>query len=109
MAVFDQAFKDSITDLIIELGDSLDVTIAHLDGNQSRGKIVFSSANTTDVSIPDVGTVQGADKVAFITDVRNPICVGDSVTANSITYRVRESKEFKPATINIAWRVLLDT
>lgn len=101
--------RTDVEAIITDLGDSLDVTIAHLGGGSSRGKIVFSNALTTDVSIPDVGTVQGTNRVAFINDVRTPICVGDSVTANSVTYRVREVVSYKPATINVGYRVVLDT
>lgn len=98
-----------VADIIVDLGDGLTATVTHLDGNQSRGNIVFSSTDLTDISIADVGTVQGTDRVAYLNDIRNPICVGDTVTANGVAYRVTESKQYKPATINCGWRVLLDT
>jgi len=108
MAVFDQAFKDDITSLIREFGDDLPVTIAHLDGNQSRGYCVFSTADTADVST-EVGTVAAKERVMFVTgDIRNIICPGDKLTADSITYRARVVTEYKPSTLNIAYRVVVD-
>ena len=108
MAVFDQAFKDSMTSLIVELGDSLPVTISHLTGLQSRGSCVFSTTLDQDVST-EVGTLVGKERTMYVTgDIRNVICPGDKLTANSITYRAREVTEYKPSTLNIAWKVVVD-
>ena len=108
MAINYPAFKTDITNLIKEFGESLPVVIAHLDGNQSRGYCVFSTTNNTDVST-EVGTVVGKDRVMFVTgDIRNVICPGDKLTANSVTYRAREVTEYKPSTLNIAYRVVVD-
>ena len=99
--------QGTATNLITEFGTTCVIT--HLDGNQSRGVIVLPTRVASDVSIPDVGTVQGTEVVAFINNVRNPVCVGDTVLADGITWRVRESTQYKGATINVAYRVILDT
>ena len=84
-------------------------TVTHLDGNQSRGTIVLPTQTATDVSVPEVGTVSGTSVVGFINNVRNVVCVGDTVTGYGKTWRVRESTQYKGPTITLAYRVLLDT
>lgn len=106
MAIDYTDLRANVASLISDFGMSC--AISHLTGTQSRGNIVFSSTDNTDISIPDVGTVEGQSRVAFINDVRNEICVGDTVTANAKSYRVREVRPYKPATINCGYRVVLD-
>ena len=108
MAVFDDKFKQEITDLIIELGDELPVVIAHLDGSQSRGNCVFSTSVAADEST-EVGTVASKARTMYVTgDIRNLICSGDKLTADSVTYRAREVTEYKPSNNNMAYRVVVD-
>ena len=94
------------TALIEEFGGAC--TITHLDGNQSRGTIVIPTHSASDVSIPDVGTVSGTETVAFINNVRNQVCVGDTVVGYGTTWRVRESAQYKGPEIGLAYRVVLD-
>lgn len=107
MAIDYAQLRTDVAALIKDFGISC--TVTHLSGSSSRGNIVFSSTDNTDVSIPDVGTVEGTERVAFINDIRSEILVGDTVTANAITYRVRDVRRYKPATINCGYRVVLDT
>lgn len=95
------------TRLITKFGTACVVT--HLAGGQSRGVIVMPSRVSSDGSIPDVGTVEAKQTVGFIDNVRNAVRPGDTVVADGTTFRVRESVEYKPATTNVAYRVVLDT
>jgi len=92
--------------LIEEFGGPCSVT--HLDGNQSRGTIVMPTHLAKDVST-EVGTVSTTEVVGYIDNVRNAVCVGDSVTAYGQTWRVRESTPYKGPTITLAYRVQMDS
>ena len=84
-------------------------TITHLAGGTSRGTITLVTQESSDVRIPVVGTVSGAQVVGFINAVRTPVCVGDTVTGYGQTWRVRESTSYKGPTITLAYRVVLDS
>lgn len=99
--------RATATRLIANFGSTC--TVQHLDGSQSTGVLVLPTRVSSDISIPDVGTVQGTQVVGFINDVANTVCVGDKVTADGLTWRVRESTQYKGSTINVAYRVILDS
>jgi hypothetical protein len=94
--------------LITDTFGGMNCTVNHLDGSSSSGVIIFSSTDLTDESIAEVGTVNNTVRVAYIDDVTNEVCVGDSVTANSVTYRIRDVRKYEPAFVNVAYRVTLD-
>jgi hypothetical protein len=94
--------------LITDTFGGMSCTVTHLDGNTSSGVIIFSSTDSIDESVAEVGTVNSTSRVAYIDDVVNEVCVGDSVTANSVTYRVRDVRKYEPAFVNVAYRVTLD-
>lgn len=107
MATFDYTdLQATATRLIERFGGPC--TIAHHDGTASRGTIVMPTHLARDVST-EVGTVSTTEVVGYIDDVRNPVCVTDKVTAYGQTWRVRESTSYKGPTINLAYRVLLDS
>lgn len=95
---------------ILPLGESTSCTITHLAGGTSSANIVFSSTDTADESIAEVGTVAATTRVAYIDyKATTEICPGDTVKANNVTYRIRDVRKYEPGTsINIAWRVTLD-
>lgn len=99
-----------IQTVIDDLGESTPCTVSHLSGNSSSGKIVFSQTDQVDASVADVGTVATTTRTAYIDySVTTEICTGDTVTANGVSYRVREVRKYEPGTsVNIAWRVTLD-
>jgi len=108
MAQFDYAaLQERAEDIITRFGGAC--TIAHLAGGSSRGTIVMPTHESSDVSIPDVGTVSGTQVVGYIDNVRNAVCVGDTVIAYGQTWRVRESTAYKGPVITLAYRVLLDS
>jgi hypothetical protein len=107
MATFDyQNLQATATRLIERFGG--DCTITHLTGSSSRGTMAAPTHLSVDEST-EVGTVSSTSVVGFITNVRNPVCVGDTVTGYSKTWRVRESTQYRGPTVDLAYRVLLDS
>ncbi len=101
------ALQATAKDIVSRFGGSC--TITHLAGGASRGTIVLPTQVASDVSIPDVGTVQGTQVVGYIENVTGVVAVGDTIVAYGKTWRVRESTQYKGPTITIAYRVILDT
>lgn len=99
-----------IQTVIDDLGESTSCTVTHLAGSTSNGKIVFSTTDQADASVADVGTVATTTRIGYIDyAVTTEICPGDTVTANGVSYRVRDVRKYEPGTsVNIAWRVTLD-
>lgn len=94
-------------DIITKFGGAC--TITHLAGGSSRGVITLVTQESSDVSIPDVGTVSGTQVVGYIDNVRNAVCVGDTIVAYGQTWRVRESTSYRGPVITLAYRVVLDS
>lgn len=106
MAKFDYSgLQATATALIERFGTA--ATVTHLGGGTSKGTIVLPSHIGTDVST-EVGTVASTAVTGFLNNVKNEVCVGDSITADSKIWRVRESTKFKGATLTSAYKVLLD-
>ena len=82
-------------------------TLTTVDGNTAAGYIVFTTADTTDESVADVGNVSSTVRTAYVNNLTVEPCPGDTITTNSVSYRVIDSRKYKPAVTNVAYRLTL--
>lgn len=82
-------------------------TLTSLDGITATGVLVFTTSDTADESVADVGTVNSTTRTAYINDINVVPCVGDTITTESTDYRIVDVRKYRPALTNVAYRLTL--
>lgn len=109
MAINYPKLQSDITALLNDLGEGLQGTVAHAAGTTSKGNLVISSINITVTDQSHVSRVVGQQLVGFIEDIKTPPCPGDTLTAQNVTYKIKDVSSYNPSgKVNIAYKLLLD-
>ena len=104
---FDTAFRAQIEALIADLGTT--ARVLHIeDDTRSPCVIAFSMRDENDVLSDGFGTTVNEQLTAYISNISRDLVVGDKIVANKTTYRISDVRPYKPAGLNIAFKVLLD-
>lgn len=107
MAINYEKLSKDVTVLLQDLGTA--VTITHLEDNSnSKGFVVFSSTTEEDSDASHVSTLSGTERTAFVNSVKKAICIGDTLTADSIVYRINQVTPYKPARTIVGYKLVID-
>ncbi len=104
---FNTSFQQTIADLIGKLGTT--GRVLHIeDDTRSPCVIAFSQRDENDVVDDNFGTIVNEQVVAYISNISRDLVVGDKIVVKKETFRISDIRPYKPAGLNIAFKVLLD-
>lgn len=109
MTIKYEQLRDDVAALLKDLGVSQQGTVVHAGGATSKGFLVISNTTITTSDPGNVTRVVGTQLVGFIEDLKTPPCPGDTLTAENITYKIREVAAYNPSgKVNVAYKLTLD-
>lgn len=107
MSINYKQLQSTIGNLIKDLG--MPAKIRHIEDNtQSTVSVVFSQSEAVDITVDDVTTITGEQRVAFITNSNKVPVNGDKLIADGVEYRISDVVPYKPTTLNIAYKLVVD-